>query len=73
MCRTLQSQMTEKRMKKRELSEAELEKDIETINQVNMDNQEEMARTKMVSKENKRICSAFWQEQMKLNRKHKEL
>lgn len=49
MHRTLQSQMTEKRMKKKVLSEAELERDIETINQVNMDNRLEMERSKMVS------------------------
>jgi hypothetical protein len=34
---------------------------------------QEKETAKRISEENKKLCRTFWQEQMKLHKKHKEL
>ena len=59
----------------REYHEKSVEKqrDLSVANSVAQLNQEMKETSKKLSSENKKMCKAFWEEQMKLHKKHKEL
>lgn len=59
----------------REYHEKSVEKqrDLSVANSAAQLNQEIKETSKKLSSENKKMCKVFWEEQMKLHKKHKEL
>jgi hypothetical protein len=51
----------------------EKQRDLSVANSAAQLNQEMKETSKKLSSENKKMCKAFWEEQMKLHKKHKEL
>ena len=73
MSRELKSQMSYKKERTLQEKSVERERDLSVANSAAQLNQEMILTTKKLSSENKKMCKAFWEEQMKLHKKHKEL
>ena len=73
MSRELKSQMSQKIDREIHEKSVEKQRDLSVANSAAQLNKEIKETSKKLSSENKKMCKAFWEEQMKLHKKHKEL